>query len=132
MQPLGCEYRDAVEPTRRSVELPADIDQVWAALTSSDLFSQWFGEQVELDPRPGGRGSFRSDDGSERTAVVEVIDPPKLLVLRFHPFGRDASGRTKQTKGGYMRFALRRSESGTRLDIEDSTSLVLEFSGVAR
>lgn len=33
----------------RSIDIKASVDKVWAALTESDLISQWFGDTCELD-----------------------------------------------------------------------------------
>jgi uncharacterized protein YndB with AHSA1/START domain len=118
---------------RRAIDLPAPPSEVWAALERAELFSLWFGAQVELEPRAGGHASFRSPDGSERTAVVEVVDVPRLLLLRFLPLERDATGAIRQRPGGRMRFLLRENESGgTRFEVEDATGSGLALAGGAR
>src|SRR5690242_674653 len=68
-QPSGCEIGGAVEVTREVV-FPAPPEEVWAALTEPERLEEWFANDVELDPRPGGSGTFRWDDGDERHATV--------------------------------------------------------------
>jgi uncharacterized protein YndB with AHSA1/START domain len=122
-----------VDPVSRSVELAAPPAAVWAALTRPELFSQWFGANGELEQRAGGRAVFRWPDGSEKTAVVEAVEVPHLLLLRFHPFERDPAGVVRQGTGGHIRFLLRETESGgTRFEIEDSTSSSLPLAGLPR
>lgn len=121
-----------MEVLRRSVELPAPPAEVWAALTRAELFSQWFGSEVELEPGAGARARFRSPDGSERTAVIEVAEERRLLVLRFHPFERDPQGHARQAPGGLIRFLLKEVPGGTQLEIEDSTRSSHELSGTVR
>jgi uncharacterized protein YndB with AHSA1/START domain len=65
---------EQVEVTRE-VELDAPREEVWEALTDADELAEWFANDVELDPEPGGEGVFRWDDGDERHAVVEEVVP---------------------------------------------------------
>ena len=108
---------DAIE---RQVWLPASIQEVWAALTHGDDISEWFGAEVELEARRGGRARFRFRDGNEREAVVETFEVDSLLVLRWMPFGRDRSGRTTRLPGTVVSFTLRPSEGGTLLRLRES------------
>jgi uncharacterized protein YndB with AHSA1/START domain len=71
----------------REIVLPAPREEVWEALTDEERLREWFANDVELDPRPGGRGVFRWDDGEERRAAVEAVEPEELLVLRWEDDG---------------------------------------------
>jgi uncharacterized protein YndB with AHSA1/START domain len=90
VQPDSCTLyatrRLHVEVTREIV-LPAERDDVWEALTDEERLSEWFANDVELDPRPGGAGVFRWENGEERRAAVEAVEPGELLVLRFEDDG---------------------------------------------
>lgn len=72
----------------REIVLEAPIDEVWDALTDSDRLEEWFANDVELDLEPGGGGLFRWDDGEERRAVVEEVDPGRRLALGWGDDGR--------------------------------------------
>ena len=72
----------------REVTFPAEPEEVWEALTDSDRLEEWFANDVELDPVPGGEGTFRWDDGEERRAVVREIDEPRKLVLDWDDDGQ--------------------------------------------
>lgn len=109
-----------MEPHRFSIEIGAPPEGVWRALTDPVLFSQWYGATVRIDARSGGAATFRFEDGIERTGVVEIIEPPRLLLFRWHPFQRDAGGRTVHAPAGYLRFILRPAGDATLLEIEDS------------
>ena len=63
--------------------LESPTEEVWTALTDPDELEQWFANEVELDPTPGGRASFRWDNGEAREAVVEEIEEERRLVLRW-------------------------------------------------
>ena len=71
----------------REIELDAAPDEVWSALTDETQLEEWFANEVELDPTPGGRGIFRWDNGEHREAVVETVDEGERIVLRFDDDG---------------------------------------------
>jgi uncharacterized protein YndB with AHSA1/START domain len=66
----------------REITIPATPAEVWPALTQSDEVSVWFGADVVLDVRPGGRG-VRWSDGTVRHAVVEEVEPEHRLSFRW-------------------------------------------------
>jgi uncharacterized protein YndB with AHSA1/START domain len=94
---------------RREVVLPAPREEVWSALTESDRLSEWFANDVDLDPRPGGEGVFRWDDGEERRAVVERVEPER----RFELAWEDADE-------AHVAFTLEDVPEGTRLTVVES------------
>jgi uncharacterized protein YndB with AHSA1/START domain len=67
----------------REIELDAPPDEVWEALTDEDKLAEWFANDVELDAEPGGEGVFRWDDGEERRAVVEEVEPERRFVFTW-------------------------------------------------
>ncbi len=71
----------------REIELDAGPEDVWSALTEESRLEEWFANEVELDPTPGGRGVFRWDDGETRVAVVESVQEGERIVLRFDDDG---------------------------------------------
>jgi uncharacterized protein YndB with AHSA1/START domain len=102
-----------VEVTRE-IEFPVPPAEVWEALTDPDQLEEWFANDVELDPREGGAGVFRWDDGEEKRARVTVAEPPERLVLDWDEEGE-----------GEVEFTLEEIDDGTRLRVRESTS---EFS----
>jgi len=55
-----------------------DVDPVeaWDAVVDMET---WLAEEAELELEPGAEGRFRLDDGSERRALVEEVDPGRTL-----------------------------------------------------
>jgi uncharacterized protein YndB with AHSA1/START domain len=96
-----------VEVTREIV-FPVPPDEVWEALTDPEQLEEWFANDVELDPREGGEGTFRWDDGEERHATVVEAAPGERLVLDW-----DDEGTVELTLEGV--------EEGTRLLVREST-----------
>ena len=109
-----------MEVTREMV-FPVPPDEVWEALTDPEQLEEWFANDVELDPREGGEGVFRWDDGEERHATVLVAEPGERLVLDWD----DA---------GTVELTLEEVDEGTRLLVRESTpefSTALELRAMA-
>jgi uncharacterized protein YndB with AHSA1/START domain len=93
----------------REIVLPAPREDVWEALTDEDRLSEWFANDVELEPRPGGTGTFRWDDGAERTAAVEEVEDQERLVLRW------------DDDGGRVELRLEDAPAGTRVLVRETS-----------
>ena len=90
----------------REIELDSPPDEVWRALTDPAELEQWFANDVELDPREGGEGTFRWDDGDERHAVVEEVDPERRFAFTWD--------------GGHVVIELEEIPAGTRVTVVES------------
>jgi uncharacterized protein YndB with AHSA1/START domain len=72
-----------VPAIERRLELRADPERVWRALSRSEELAAWFSQRADM---PGGVGQdgWLEWDGHGRFAIrVEVIDPPHRLVWRW-------------------------------------------------
>jgi len=96
-----------VEVTREIV-FPVEPDEVWEALTDPERLEEWFANDVELDPRPGGAGVFRWENGEERHAIVREAEPGKRLVLDWDDEGA-------------VEFELEEVPDGTRLVVRETS-----------
>ncbi|MGZ4379855.1 MAG: SRPBCC family protein [Gaiellaceae bacterium] len=92
----------------REIVVPAPAEEVWAALTEADRLEEWFANDVELDPRPGGEGVFRWDNGEELHATVEEVDEERRLALRWED-------------GGEVELTLEEVDAGTRVVVRESS-----------
>jgi uncharacterized protein YndB with AHSA1/START domain len=106
-----------VEITRELV-LPAPPEEVWEALTDPERLAEWFANDVDLDPRPGGRGRFRWDDGETRTALVEEVDPLRRFGFRW----------TDDEDGGEVAFELEEVDEGTKVTVRETAACAGQFS----
>jgi uncharacterized protein YndB with AHSA1/START domain len=103
----------------RELTVPAPPEEVWEALTNADRLAEWFANEVELDPRPGGLGIFRWDNGETRTAVVEEVDPERRFGFRW-----------ADEDAGEVAFDLEEVEGGTKVTVRETTgefSIALEL-----
>jgi len=91
----------------REITVPSGPDEVWDSLTEAERLEEWFANEVELDPREGGRGVFRWADGDERAATVRELEPERRIVLDWDD-------------GGYVSIELETVEDGTRVRVVET------------
>lgn len=102
----------------RTIDIKAAPEKVWAALTESDLISQWFGDTCELDATPGGAGHFGwTAHGADFRVVVEHVDKPKTLVYRW---ARESGVDPVRGNSTLVRFDLTEIDGGTRLNLVET------------
>jgi uncharacterized protein YndB with AHSA1/START domain len=70
-----------------SIVVDAPLEAAWEAVTDPGALSEWFGAEVDLEPQPLGRATFRFPDGTVRFAIVEEVDAPRRLAWRWWPAG---------------------------------------------
>jgi uncharacterized protein YndB with AHSA1/START domain len=104
----------------REVVLPAPPARVWEALSDPEKLSAWFGAEASIEVRSRGRARFRWPDGTERIAVVETAEAPRLLMFRWLPFERMGRGAARPAVPGRVRIALEPRDGGTLLTVVES------------
>lgn len=91
----------------REITVPAAPDEVWESLTEAERLEEWFANDVELEPREGGSGVFRWDDGDERRATVRELDEERRIVLDWD-------------EGGSVAIELETVEDGTLVRVVET------------
>jgi uncharacterized protein YndB with AHSA1/START domain len=106
-------FPDRIERTVQIAHPPA---AVWAALTTAEGLSAWFGQQAAIDLRPGGAASMKWDSGHTADMRVERVEEPRVFGFTWHIFGlpEDDPRRT------YVEFTLEPDGAGTRLTVVES------------
>ena len=69
------------EKIEREISIQAPIATVWDVITKPEYISQWFGSQVEIDVRPGGKG--RLIWGEDFEAPLEIVEVEKPHLFSF-------------------------------------------------
>jgi uncharacterized protein YndB with AHSA1/START domain len=106
----------------RSVTLAASLAEVWASLIDADQLASWFGADVEIEARVGGRATFRWAGGLERSAVLEQVVPERILSFRWLPFVK-AEGEVRSLPLGRVELTLEQTTKGTRLTVAEWSSV---------
>lgn len=87
----------------RSVEVPAEPDQVWEKIVDGDLAEEWMG--VRIEPRPGGEVTVPD---REMIGTVEEISPGESIIWSW----REPEGDPSQ-----VTIRIEPSDIGTRVTI---------------
>jgi uncharacterized protein YndB with AHSA1/START domain len=106
-------FPDRIE---RTVELTHPPATVWAALTTSEGLSAWFGDRATIDLRPGGAAQMTFKSGTTVEMRVERVEEPAVFgfTWRLPDLPEDDPRRT------YVEFALEAVGGGTRLRVVES------------
>jgi uncharacterized protein YndB with AHSA1/START domain len=107
-------FPDRIE---RTVELAHPPEKVWAALTTAEGLSAWFGNEAAIDLRPGGAARMSwADEGVTADMRVERVEEPAVFGFTWHIYGLpdDDLRRT------YVEFTLEKAGAGTRLTVVES------------
>jgi uncharacterized protein YndB with AHSA1/START domain len=106
-------FPDRIE---RTIEIAHPPAKVWAALTTADGLSAWFGQQATIDLRPGGSARMKWDSGHTADMRVERVEEPAVFGFTWHVYGlpEDDPRRT------YVEFTLEPTSAGTRLTMVES------------
>jgi uncharacterized protein YndB with AHSA1/START domain len=101
-------FPDRIE---RSMELAHPPARVWAALTTAEGLSAWFGEKATIDLRPGGAAQMTFRSGLTVDMRVERAEEPTVFgfTWRVPELPDDDPRRT------YVECTLEAVGAGTRL-----------------
>ena len=106
-------FPDRIE---RTMELAHPPGKVWAALTTAEGLAAWFGEEADIDLRPGGAARMRWASGYSVEMRVERVEEPTVFGFTWQIYGlpKDDPRRT------YVEFTLEPVGAGTRLTVVES------------
>jgi uncharacterized protein YndB with AHSA1/START domain len=96
-----------METVEREIVVGGDADETWRAVLESD----WLGDDVRVDPRPGGEVQAR-----ERSGFVEEADAPRRLAFWWRAGDEDATR---------VEIELEEREEGTLVRVVESRPLQL-------
>lgn len=108
----------------KTVELKAPVARVWRALADHNEFGRWF--RVELDGpfEPGalstGRMTYPGSEHYPWRAVIERMEPERLLSFRWHDFDQTSGEDVALQPTTLVELRLEAIPEGTRLTITES------------
>jgi len=102
----------------RTLDLPHPQPKVWAALTTLDGITGWFGSHADGELAPGHDVHMRWQqyDDAEGTLAIKVVDPMSVFAFSWSINGAP-EGDPRRT---YVEFALEPTATGTRLTVTES------------
>ena len=94
-------FPDRIE---RTMELAHPPGKVWAALTTAEGLAAWFGEEADIDLRPGGAARMKWGNGYSVEMRVERVEEPTVFGFTWqrvrHSAGAIDPGRPEAQQGG--------------------------------
>ncbi|HET8979092.1 MAG TPA: SRPBCC domain-containing protein [Solirubrobacteraceae bacterium] len=125
----------------RQMDLPAGIEEVWAAVTDPAWLQSWLADDVWLELRPGGDARFAIGDSVRTGWVEEVVAPGADAADPLSPAGAGAPGPAEARLAFWwaedgepasrVELSLTRLEDGTRLRVVETRPLeLLDLVGV--
>ncbi|HEX6200280.1 MAG TPA: SRPBCC domain-containing protein [Thermoanaerobaculia bacterium] len=106
---------DAIE---RILELRADPERVWRAVTRPEEIARWFGDSAELEAREGAEGWFGWSKYGRFAVRVEGCEPPRLFAWRW---AREEGKPLDETRSTRVEWELvPRDGGGTVLHLRES------------
>ncbi len=102
----------------RTLELAHPQEKVWAAISTPEGITRWFGSHVDGQFAPGHDVVMRWEQygNHENTLSVKVVEPMSLFAYTWGINGAP-DGDPRRT---YVEFALERTTTGTRLTVTES------------
>lgn len=110
-------YQQLDSPTRshhQEVEISAEIEDVWLAITDIEWLKRWLAMDGEIVPQIGGRFSLQLRDDSEMSGRIDMYLPPwrmRIVVPLFEGEELIASGPKT------IEFSLHKNDKKTRLSV---------------
>jgi len=100
----------------RTVQLAHPPARVWAALTTAEGLGAWFGQEADIDLRPGGAARMSWSGGYTVQMRVERVEEPVVFGFTWQIKGlpEDDPRRT------YVEFTLEPAGPGTRLTVVET------------
>jgi uncharacterized protein YndB with AHSA1/START domain len=106
-------FPDHIERTVQIAQPPA---KVWAALTTAEGLSAWFGREAQIDLRPGGAATVKGESGHTYTMRVERVEEPMAFGFTWHIHGLPED----DPRCTYVEFRLESAGTGTRVTVIES------------
>ena len=101
----------------REISIAAPIATVWDVITRPEYISQWFGSQVEIDVRPGGKGKLIWGEDFEAPLDIVEVEKPHLFSFLWVAPDEQTKSTQQQT---LVAFRLTEDGAQTRLSFTES------------
>ena len=107
-------FPDRIE---RTIDLPHQPERVWAALTTPEGLSGWFGKVAAIDLTPGAEFDMRFEQ-EQHTAHVRIaaIEPPRRFAYTWGMITLPEDDPRKT----HVEFVLEPTTAGTRLTVTET------------
>ncbi|MFK8054037.1 MAG: mechanosensitive ion channel domain-containing protein [Woeseiaceae bacterium] len=113
--PPKPERDDISRHFKQTVTLKCTIERAWTAITDTEQLQRWYGKEVDIAARIGGKFNATLHDDSKIEAVIDVFMPPRRL--RMAQSMPDGEG-PLPTGPVFEELTLRQDEDTAELTVE--------------
>ncbi len=107
----------------RQIEIKAPVAKVWAALTDSKLFGQWFNANFQSEFVAGkttkGRNTSKGFE-MEMEFFIKEIKPQSYFAYAWHPYPIDKTFDYSKEEPTLVEFRLEKTAGGTLVTVKES------------
>lgn len=107
---------DPAASVERAIELDADPDAVWAAISDPHELAAWLGGRVDVDLRPGAAGAIVDDEGVRYDVLVTDVEAGHRIAWHWWDAGGELSSVELTVEPGAGSTVLRVVERLVRPD----------------
>jgi uncharacterized protein YndB with AHSA1/START domain len=109
----------------REILLKAPLSRVWRALSNAEEFGDWFGIALKgktfaVGQTVTGQITYPGYEHLVWEAVVESMEPERLLSFRWHPYSSDPAVDYSKETPTLVEFKLKAVAGGTLLNLAES------------
>lgn len=108
----------------KSIDIAAQVERVWQALTNHEEFGAWFGVKLEGPFRVGetvrGHVTYKGYEHLKWEAKVEAMEAPTRFAFTWHPYAVDPETDYSGEPPTLVEFRLEPTGDGTRLTVTES------------
>ena len=109
----------------REILLKAPLARVWRALSNAEEFGDWFGVALKgkifvAGERVQGNITYPGYEHVVFDALVEKIEPERLISFRWHPYAVDPAVDYSKEPTTLVEFRLKEVEDGVLLKVVES------------
>lgn len=101
----------------QDITIAAPIATLWDVITRPEYMSQWFGCQVDIEVRPGGRGKLTWNENLQAPVEIVEVEKPHLFSFRWVAPDEQTASTHQQT---LVAFRLTEAGAETRLTLTES------------
>ncbi|GHO62812.1 hypothetical protein KSC_017040 [Ktedonobacter sp. SOSP1-52] len=112
------------EKIEREISIAAPIATVWEVITKPEYIRQWFGSQVEIDVRRGGKGKLIWGEDVEAPLEIVEVEKPHLFSFLWVAPDEETKPTQQQT---LVAFRLTEDGAETKLSFTESGFEQLEM-----
>ena len=110
----------SIDKITQTLDFPFAPERVWRAVTRPEELSNWFGQQVIMEPVVGSDIVFIWKEHGRATGRIEAFDPPHTFAFRWRAHGIPEVAPLAADNSTLVTFTFTPISEGTRLEVVET------------